>query len=274
MPELIDLEIMSENINNVVGGKKLTVIEFPVPKVLQNCEIADIKDSLEGQVLEKATRLSKFVVFNFANDAKLILHLMLHGNLCWKKDTPKIQHVVCELDFDEESLLIKDWSAWAKIELDDPAKGFKSEIFHDVYGIDPLSAGFTIDKLNEILKMRSRANIKSILMDQKCFAGIGNAYADETLFAANIHPLSRAGKILDAGKSADLYNALKKVLPEALDKVRAMAGGRSVTEQSRDFMQVYRKSGKKCPNCNYMISQSKVNGRDTFVCEKCQVKYF
>lgn len=274
MPEIIDLEVAKENILEKVGKKTLSEISIPVEKVLQNATPLDVKDSVERKVLKSISRISKLLLFEFGENIKLVIHLMLHGNFCWKSIQDKHKGVVCEMEFETgDIVLIKDWSAWMKIELDDPQKGIESELLKKKYGVDPFSTGFTKDKLLEILNNKSRSNIKSILMDQELIAGIGNAYADESLFEAKIHPKSKAKGIVEAGKIDILHESILKVLNDALDIVRDLSGGEEIAEQERDFMKVYRKSGQKCPRCGYMIVQMKVAGRDTHVCEKCQVLY-
>lgn len=271
MPEIVDLEVAKDNMLKKVKGSALKKIEVPVEKVLQNAEPIDLKDSLESKKILDMSRIGKVLVFEFENDVKLCTHLMLHGDFCWESSKKKSPHVVCSLAFSTgDTILIKDWSAWMKIELDDPSKGIKSEILNLEYGIDPLSRDFTEEVFSQILDKKSRSGIKSLMLDQKVISGIGNAYTDESLFEAEIHPKSKAGGILKAGLAAKLCKSIRKVIKQAIDIVSDLSKGEEISEQERDFMKVYRKSGQKCPRCGYMIASFKVSGRDTFVCEKCQ----
>ena len=271
MPEIVDLEVMSENIVRKVGKEKLKKINFRVEKVLRNADPRDVSDSLEGRSLLGISRISKVLIFSFENKAKLAIHLMLHGNFCWKDEAKNEKGVVCEMDFGPiAALFIKDWSSWMKIELEDPSKNIFSDLLKQKYGIDPLAEDFTLENFSKLLSAVPRKGIKVVLMDQSLVSGIGNAYADEILFDAKIHPKSHVKGILEKNKAEQLWKSINKVLKESVEIVRDMSGGVSVTEQDRDFMKVYRKSGQKCPGCGYMIVQMKVNARDTFVCEKCQ----
>jgi formamidopyrimidine-DNA glycosylase len=271
MPELIDLEVMRENILRKVKGKKLKRIDIPVVKVLRNCSPLDVKDSLEGKALSDIKRTAKLLEFQFEGGSSLVMHLMLHGNMCWKSDKAKKQHIVCEMEYETgDEIWIKDWSAWLKLELSDPAKDMNSDMLSETYGPDPFSDAFNEAFLCDLLSKKGRSNVKSILMNQQAIAGVGNAYADEILFDAKIHPKSTGKGIVTSEKCPNLYKSVKKVLNDDLDIVRKLSGGESITEQPRDFMKVYRKNGQKCPTCGYMIAELKVNGRDTFVCEKCQ----
>ncbi|MBN2100771.1 hypothetical protein JW710_02665 [Candidatus Dojkabacteria bacterium] len=271
MPEIVDLEVMKMNMLRKLKSKKLETFDVRVEKVLQNAEKIDIKDSLEGEKLYGISRVSKILSFEFSNGAKLVIHLMLHGNFCWKDVKKKDKNVVAEMQFETgDTVQVKDWSAWMKIELDQKEKNIVSKLLNADYGLDPLSEDFTLKKFEEIMSQKSRSGIKSILMDQKEIAGIGNAYADESLFDAKIHPKAKAKSILESGRAGKLHDSIVKVIKSSIEIVEDLSGGVDISEQERDFMKVYRKSGQKCPNCGYMISCMKVNGRDTFVCEKCQ----
>ena len=160
-----------------------------------------------------------------------------------------------------------------KVELHAPEMDIVSALLESQYGPDPLSKEFSREVLEKVLSGRPRSGIKAILMDQSEISGIGNAYADEILWDAKVHPSSRCGALIKEEKVEVLYSSVVDVLQWGLEEVREQAGGLEIAEQGRDFMKVYRKSGQKCPRCEYMIAMLKVNGRDTFVCEKCQIKY-
>jgi len=265
------LEVARENMLRKVEGRKVVSVEIPVEKILRNASVIDVKDSIEGQVLKSISRTGKLLIFEFEGNVKLVFHLMLHGDFCWKTGSDKVKGVVLEMEFDSgDTILGKDWSAWMKVELDDKSKDFTSDLLHGEYGVDALSSEFTSDKLEKILSRRSRSGIKAVLMNQKEIAGIGNAYVDESLWDAKIHPLTKSGAVVDAGKVSHLWKSIKTVLGDALKEVRDLSG-EAISEQDRNFMKVYRKSGQKCPRCGYMIVQRKVVGRDTFICEKCQL---
>jgi formamidopyrimidine-DNA glycosylase len=274
MPEIIDLEVSRRNILKQVKGQKLENIEITSPKVVQNAQKIDVSDSLEGAALVDINRVSKVLAFIFENNVKLVLHLMLHGDFCWKKDSEDEKNLVCELSFENgKSVLIKDWSRWMKLELVDKEKGFESDLLAKNYGLNPMSDDFKLSVLEEILKRRSRAGIKSVLMDQEEISGLGNAYTDEILWSAKIDPRTKSGKIVENDKVKELYNSIKEVLDESLDIVMNLSGGEEIAEQERDFMSVYKKNGSPCPGCSGEITKIKVVGRQTYICEDCQKWY-
>lgn len=273
MPELIDLEVARENMEKRLRGKKLRSVNLPVQKVLRNASQENIEDFLVGQILTGIERRGKLTAFLFEN-ISLVVHLMLHGDFCWRTEGKNEKNVVLALEFEEAAVLVKDWSRWTEIELHAPDEDFVSDLWSFRYGPDPLSTDFNEKALENAIMQKPRSNIKKVLTEQTLIAGIGNAYADEILWDAKIHPVSKAGAIQQAGLLARLLSSIQSVLEHALQEVRARAAalGDSISEQERDFMKVYRRSGQKCPRCSYMIACLKVNSRDTFVCEKCQEK--
>ena len=270
MPELIDLEVARENMLKRIQKKKLREITVTAPKILQNISAEDLKAHFESRTIDDVERVAKMLLFRFGEDT-MVVHLMLYGDYCWSDSDQKHRHVVLELQFEEcPSVLINDWSSWVKVEVDLPAAHTVSGMLSRQYGVDPLKEPITENMLSDILSGHSRVGIKKMLMDQALFAGIGNAYADEILWDARIHPTMTGKNMLQEKRVAGLASSMSKVLNDALDTVRTLSESRDIHEQPRDFMKVYRKSGKACPRCGYMIACLKVNGRDTFVCEKCQ----
>lgn len=269
MPELIDLEVARENMMKRVGGKKVDRLLLVEEKVLRNADPDDMK--LPGLTLNDISRIAKLLVFDFG-ERSLVFHLMLHGDFCWKDGKKSEKNVVFSIEFESgDTVLVKDWSRWMKVELHDPEAGFVSELLEKKYGVDPLGEDFSEEILRLILTSLPRSGIKKVLMDQEKIAGIGNAYADEILYDAKIHPKTTCKKIVEGDNVGRLFSSVKRILESSLEEVRVRANG-SISEQDRDFMKVYRKSGTSCPRCKYMIACLKVNGRDTFVCEKCQEK--
>ncbi len=269
MPEIIDLEVARGNMLKKVGGKNCEKLKVHSEKILQNASKFDVEDSISGKDLENISLNGKTTIFEFSDDVRLGIHLMLHGDFCWESSDKK-KNVVLEMIFDTgDTILVKDWSRWTRVELDDPEKTIDSEMINKELGVDPLSNDFTKEKLAEILKRRSRSGIKAILLDQEEIAGIGNAYADESLWEAKIHPKEKCKNIVEEGKVDNLHEAINKVLSNSLEIVRKLSNG-DISEQERDFMKVYRKNGTACPRCGSLITQTKVNNRDTFYCVSCQ----
>jgi formamidopyrimidine-DNA glycosylase len=145
--------------------------------------------------------------------------------------------------------------------------------FMQKVGPEPLAADFTQNMFLERLKRRPNTNIKAVLLDQTVIAGVGNIYADESLWGAKIHPATLV-KNLSKAQTDKLFVELQYVLNLAIEK-----GGSSnhtyVNAEGRkgsymDFARVFHREGQACPRCGTTIVKSRVAGRGTHTCPKCQ----
>jgi len=140
-------------------------------------------------------------------------------------------------------------------------------------GPEPLKAGFTPQVLAQRLANRT-APIKALLCDQPCIAGIGNMYADESLFAAGIHPL-RPGGSLSSEEMEHLHRAIQRVLRAAIGNKGASTdtyfrpNGTTGTAHFQ-FQVAHRLGGNLCPICGTPIERIVVRNRGTYFCPKCQ----
>jgi formamidopyrimidine-DNA glycosylase len=135
------------------------------------------------------------------------------------------------------------------------------------YGADPLSDAWTISYLEELFARKKKLAVKAILMDQALIAGIGNAYSDEVLFAAGIHPLRRAGELAPE-EVARLHGATRDVLEKSV----LLGGDHEYTDlfgvQGRFSTSIH--SQERCTVCGHAVETIKTGGRTTYVCPECQ----
>ncbi|RKE52408.1 Fpg/Nei family DNA glycosylase [Sphingobacterium detergens] len=255
MPELPDLEVFSKNLTKMIKGKTLkSVVIHNKQKIKVNEK--DLQQFV-GNKLIKVYREGKRLFFDFGKDAVLAVHLMLHGNLVYsEEENPK--YALVSLQFKEgQTLSVTDFQKAANIELNPaPAES-----------IDALSPELTDKALTELLQS-SKAKIKTVLMDQKIIGGIGNAYADEILYAAGISPLSIANKIpekqvqhLSKAITAVLKNAQQQILKEHPN---------IISGEIRDFMKVHHKKAKTDEH-GHDILQTKIAGRTSYYTEDQKV---
>mgnify|MGYP000882752787 CR=1 FL=1 len=261
MPELPDLEVLKENIWRHFGGQT-------VSDVYARQERGRLVSKLKNQKLAGITRRGKFLIFAFGQNeadlkAELVLHLMLNGRLSVEAaGRARPGTVLLALEFDRaEELRLTDQTFWAKYWL-----GANGHL--DKLGLEPLSDDFTEDWFAKRVQ-KSRGRIKPLLMKQEFIAGLGNAYTDEALFAARIDP-AREAKKLGADEIAELHQAIKKVIPWGIAQVKKSVGAAIKEDEKRVFMKVYRRAGQPCPRCGNIIKETKLQGRDTFYCGKCQ----
>ena len=259
MPELPDLEIYKENLKSKILNKKIIGASVLKPQVLKQLSESNFNRKTVGKTVKNIERQGKFLVFNFSSKEKMVIHLMLYGQLQWVKTTEKKSADACLiLEFKDNSLRFVDGTAWMKVTFD------SKEI--DKVGLEPLSVEFTKEKLQKILKKKRLGNVKERLVDQKLIAGIGNAYVDEILWKARIHP-ARVASLLKNNEIKSLYQAIPKILREAVGEVRKRLKG-EVSGEPRDFLAIHRK--KECPQCGAKIKRIELNKKGTYFCRSCQ----
>jgi formamidopyrimidine-DNA glycosylase len=145
--------------------------------------------------------------------------------------------------------------------------------FMKTVGPEPLEADFTAQQFKERFLRRSKTNIKAALLDQTVIAGVGNIYADESLWGARIDPRRLVGS-LSAADFTRLYTQLRAVMNLAIEKGGSTDKNYVDAEGRRgsylNFARVFRREGKDCPRCGHTIIKIKHAGRGTHFCEHCQ----
>ncbi|HSW37603.1 MAG TPA: DNA-formamidopyrimidine glycosylase [Candidatus Saccharimonadales bacterium] len=173
---------------------------------------------------------------------------------------------------DGSKLFFNDQRKFGWVRLMPTAEVVNLDFFKKV-GPEPLSAEFTWQVMKERLMRRKNSNIKAVLLDQTVLAGVGNIYADESLWAAKIHPATLTNKLSDR-TIYWLHKSLQDVLQLSIDKGGSTdknyvdAEGRKGSYLS--FAKVFRRDGQPCPRCGTTIIKTRVAGRGTHLCPKCQ----
>jgi formamidopyrimidine-DNA glycosylase len=141
-------------------------------------------------------------------------------------------------------------------------------------GVEPLTPEFTVEHLRIVARGR-RAPVKAFVLDQRRIAGVGNIYADEALFRAQIHPLRAAGSLTGV-QLRRLHDAIEESLlagieakGATIDDFRHVDGARG---SFQDRFLVHRREGEPCPRCGHTVRKIVVGGRGTYLCERCQPK--
>jgi formamidopyrimidine-DNA glycosylase len=155
-----------------------------------------------------------------------------------------------------------------------PSLEVKNLDFMRKVGPEPLEATFTVGAFAERFKRRARTSIKAALLDQTVIAGVGNIYADESLWGAKIHPLRLVNTITE-DEFKRLYTELRSVMNLAIEKGGSTDKNYVNAEGKRgsymDFARVFRREGQPCPRCGNTIIKFKAAGRGTHICPHCQV---
>lgn len=249
MPELPDLEVISKNLDHLFADKKVSEINIYKDKKL-NAPLEDFKRDIENQKLESVKRNGKELLMEFANKARLGIHLMLNGEIHLLNEQD-VKHQVFEIVFDDSSgFSVTDYMAQAKPILNP----VESKV------PDALNKDFNLDYLKPILSKSSKSNIKKILTDQEIVRGIGNAYIDEILWDARISPLSIASKIPEESIKK-IIKSTKAVLLDAIVEIRKI-GPETISGEIRSFLKVHT-ANSKTPT-GYTINVIQLNGKKTY----------
>ncbi len=270
MPELPEVETTRRGIAPYVVGetiKNVTIRErrlrWPIP--------ASLKRTLQQQLIRKLERRAKYLLFHTEKGC-MLLHLGMSGSLrIIEAGTPPEKHDHVDIVFESgRTLRFRDPRKFGSIHWtkDDPQK----HPLLNKLGPEPLSDALT----GEYLFARSRKrtqSIKTFIMDSRIVVGVGNIYANESLFLAGINPKKKAGRI-----SLTRYNALaddiKKVLASAIDKggttLRDFINGEGKPGYFRNELKVYDRGGQACVNCGQAIKNIRLGQRSTFYCSNCQ----
>jgi formamidopyrimidine-DNA glycosylase len=223
--------------------------------------------ALEGRTIRQVERHGPFVRFGLDAGLELVVHHMLTGRMqLASAGSRPLPHLCFSLDLDDgSSLRYGDEKRMGKVYL--AAEGARDGIpGWSAQGMDILSPAFTREAFERLLKVR-RDQVRVFVMDQSALSAIGNAYADEILFAAGIHPKAPC-RGLSAERRARLYDAIREVIAWGIDEVER--AGRPLEDKVRDHVKVRNRLGEPCPVCGTTIRRVGVLGYDSFFCPRCQ----
>jgi formamidopyrimidine-DNA glycosylase len=277
VPELPEVETIRGQLAPLVVGRTLERIEVLDARWSRPLAAEELTAALQGRRIEALARRGKYLLWSFSGDVHLAQHLRMTGTLLYEPD-PEPAHTRVRLELAgprgggrSRRLVIVDPRRFGTGELllgTEAVEGF----FATRLGLEPLDEGFTTEHLRVLTRGR-RTPIKALLLDQRKIAGVGNIYADEALFRAQVHPLRPAGR-LTAAQHARLREAVIDALQAGID-----ARGASIDDfrhvdgvrgsfQDRFF--VHLREGEPCVRCGRTIVKMVAAGRGTYVCETCQ----
>ncbi len=275
MPELPEVETMVRGLRPTLEGKTLRSIRILDASMLEGCTPATLVRRGRGATVAGVGRRGKWVVLTLGDRRGIIVIQPRMTGGFWLVSPERPDHVRMTIEIDGTGQLV--WFcdtrrlgriAWYRDEAEAAAAFGRS------HGPDALE--ITLDDLVARLARTGRA-IKPTLMDQKVLAGIGNIYADESLFRARLHPL-RPADSLDASEVARLHEAIGAVLAEAIEAEGSSfdAGYRTVLGLEGGFLArnaMYGRGGQPCPGCGGPITKSYLKGllnRPSHFCPGCQ----
>ena len=270
MPELPELEVVCEVLQRRVVGQTLRAVEVLPPGgplVIRDLTRLGFEAALTGAAVLGVVRRSKFLVFTFAAGQPplfLALNPKLTGRLQLAHPAEKRlarTHVVFTLSGGEQ-LRYRDQKKMGQLYLTHDLAAVP-----DYAALGPEPFDLTLEAFRARLRP-FRGEIKGVLTRGECVAGIGNAYADEILWAARLHPYRKRTQ-LTTEEVERLYAAMLSTLSDAIVRVRQTMQDH-IDQERRDFMAVHMRTGQPCPRCGTPISLVAANDRITNFCRTCQ----
>ena len=283
MPELPEVETIARQLRRLVVGRRIAAFASHWHRVTEPVPVKHFAARLVGRRITAVGRRGKFVVLELDGAEALIVSLRMTGQLLFREleSTPD-RFVRAVVRFEDGTVLrfadTRKFGRMAIVDRAELADGWRERRatgapLHRSLGVEPLSRRFTVRWLAEMLKGRSRAAIKPLLLDQREIAGVGNIYDLEALWRARIHPLRTAGSLRPA-EVARLHEAIRWVLRKGIRlggaSRRDFVDAKGNTGRMQEEFNVYDRAGESCPRCGRSIVRTVVGGRGTFHCPRCQ----
>lgn len=287
MPELPEVETVRAGLARLVIGNHIADVSYDWPKSFPNPP-SDVDKFMVGSNIVAVRRRAKVLLVDLDTQYTLVIHLKMTGQMVFvgaerfgaghPNDSligllPDKSTRVTITFADGSSLYFNDQRKFGWMRLL-PTTEVPNIDFMKKVGPEPLSPEFTPGVLFDRLQRRKGTTIKAALLDQTVLAGVGNIYADESLWGAKLHPATKVAQ-LTKQQVAALHHELQFVLNLAIEK-----GGSSdknyVNAEGKkgsyiDFARVFRREGLPCPRCGTTIEKSRVAGRGTHTCPACQI---
>lgn len=278
MPELPETETIARDLHQLIVGAEIVGVHVPRADVLREVDADGLQRTLRGRTIGAVWRRAKLIVLDMAHTSDEPMHLVVQprftGALLVDDGTldAELRDYVCvSLSLaDGRTLHYRDVRRLGTVSLMHVAR---FAAYTDALGIEPLSAACTPRSLAEALGSSARA-IKAVLMDQSRLAGVGNIYATEACWAAEIDP-SRAASSLTAVEWVALHTELQRILHASIRaRGTSFRDYRDATGARGAFVSellAYGRAGERCPRCAHtLIGTAAIDGRMTVFCAWCQ----
>lgn len=286
MPELPEVETVVRGLRRLIVKKRIKAVSSNHAKSFPNSEI-EVEEFLIGSEIVDVWRRAKVIIIELDTGWALVVHLKMTGQMVyrgeenWGAGHPNDDFLAelpsrstrVEIKFtDESKLFFNDQRkfGWMKLL---PSEEVNNLPFFQKVGPEPLEDSFTVEEFKDRFVRKKRSMIKAALLDQSVIAGVGNIYADESLWRAKIHPETRV-EALDQGDCDRLYEAARYVMNLSIEKGGSTARNYINADGSRgdylDYAAVFNKTGTPCSRDGTEIIKIRVAGRGTHLCPSCQ----
>lgn len=285
MPELPEVEVLVQHLRPLLRGKTIRSVQIRRERVIRPTSPAKLKRVLVGAKFSEITRRGKFLLFQLRHPQRktfytLVGHLGMTGRMfVLRQGEPLPKHAAVVLELGRGRFVYEDQRYFGRLTLD------ASSVAR--MGPEPLGKDFTPGKFAKALTNSTRA-IKVKLLDQDLVAGVGNIYASEALFRAQVAPQLPAGKLTKA-QAHKLWQAIREVLAEAIkfgstiplhhgpgaarrDGLFYYGRAAGTPDYYEERLRVYDRAGQPCSRCKTKIQRIVQAARSTYFCPECQRK--
>jgi formamidopyrimidine-DNA glycosylase len=273
LPELPEVETVAADLRPHVEGKTIERVDLRFPSLVRHPEPEAFVDGVGGRRVDALTRRGKYLLFHLDGGLLMVIHLGMSGHLQMFAPAEEVAphvHAVFALD-DGRELRYRDPRRFGRLLFGSEADLLAHRAIPKL-GPEPIDDAFTAAHLYRRLNRR-RAPIKALLLDQAVIAGVGNIYADESMFRARVRP-DRPGSSLSRPAVKRLRAALHESLSTAIanrgssvDSYRDANGERG---RQQERLLVYGRAGQPCATCGRPLASVRLAGRTTVFCRRCQ----
>lgn len=293
MPELPEVETIRRGLGRLLPGKKiLSAIHIDSPKSFPN-PTAEVDSFMIGASVVGVRRRAKVLLIELDSDYTLVVHLKMTGQLVYVDSSQSIEprfggghptdSLIGQLP-DRSTRVVVKFTDGSTLYFNDQRKfGWMRLVptisvpdidFMKRVGPEPLEIDFTAVQFIPRIRRRNNTTIKAAILDQSVLAGVGNIYADESMWGAKIHPSKRVRDVSD-DQLAELLVQIKAVMTLSIEKGGSTDRNYVDAEGQRgsylQFANVFRREGQPCNRCGTTIEKIRVAGRGTHVCPVCQI---
>lgn len=268
MPELPDLLYITQYLQRKILNRRIVTVTVHQPVVIRNVIGEPVEEALRDLFFTRIDFHGPFLRFTISSMVEIVVNLMLAGRIQHQlKGEHPLGFKLIAMKLDDGTWLnLCDDQKMAKVYILHPGEyssipGFTSQ------GVDVRSTEFSEESFVGLAARNSRKQVRVFINDHAALSSIGNAYADEILFEAKIHPKTIVAS-LSPEEIRTLFRAIGVVLQQGVDHVAA--SGQPIHIKVRDHMKVRNRQGQACPRCGTKIRREGVRGYDVFFCPSCQ----
>jgi formamidopyrimidine-DNA glycosylase len=267
MPELPDITVYIEALEDRIAGQPLTGVRLASPFLLRTFD-PPLAEAAGRRVVE-LRHIGKRIALGLERDYWLVLHLMIDGRLHWKRPNAALsgRNALAAFDFASGTLILTEAGSQRRASLH-LVRGGEALQALDPGGIDVMTC--TPAEFEAVLR-RQNHTLKRALTDPRLFGGIGNAYSDEILHRGRLSPLALSGK-LTSTEAGRLLAAVRETLTDWTNRLREECGSGFPEKVTafRDGMAVHGRFGQPCPVCAAKVQRIRYASNETNYCARCQ----